>query len=182
LQIIRSKAEIAAFLLILICCHPAGCVNVAETSLSNIENVRQAPVEQEVLQPGTGLFWMRCPVGQQWDGQKCIGEVAEIRFADRKSACPDGYRLPTIFELVELLGKCDEYLNPRMGAMGYCQKCIESQQCARLFGDDRHWYWSSSDHGNGTYAWGAGFGNGSVIIPFDVDTGFARCLRSVHNP
>lgn len=57
-----------------------------------------------VTDRSTGLTWMRCAVGQTWDGSDCVGEPKrynwdEAMSTSHKIADYDGWRLPSIGEL-----------------------------------------------------------------------------------
>jgi hypothetical protein len=158
-----------------------GCVGqslptpVSSTSPTSSNTGASSARSDEVRQPGTGLYWLRCPVGQTWNGSSCSGEGKEMSWSEAESACPSGYRLPTRQEFVDLLGGCDS--DVLSGKFGYCKRC-ESGNCRSMFPSDTRWYWSSSPHGD-SYAWNAFFGNGSVNrggVGYDISN--VRCVRS----
>jgi hypothetical protein len=129
----------------------------------------------EVQQPGTSLYWLRCPVGQTWSGSICTGDRKEMNWNAAKSACPSGYRLPSRQEFVDLLGGCDSDVTS--GGSGNCKNCSESGNCSGMFPSDTGWYWSSSPH-VGDYAWGALFATGYVGRSPVGGGNRARCVRS----
>ncbi|GEM_PF-5220428 len=63
-----------------------------------------------VLDTFTNLQWMRCALGQTWDGKNCVSEAKKFKLNDAKKAasksnysgCSD-WRLPTIYELKTLV-------------------------------------------------------------------------------
>jgi hypothetical protein len=145
--------------------------------------VSGAPGSAEVQQPGTNLYWLRCPVGQTWTGSACSGVAKVMNWHAAKGACPSGYRLPTRQEFIDLLGGCDGKV--MRGKTGYCTKCSESGTCNSMFPSQLNTYWSSSLF-NGDQAWIASFYNGYVPF-FDVDgvgvfgvksDAVTRCVRS----
>ena len=70
-----------------------------------------------------GVEWLRCTVGQVWDGTSCTGEVVrlnheqiEIAITQANEQLGDGWRLPTLDELEGLLCEnCEvfSYSEPR---------------------------------------------------------------------
>ncbi|MGL0815304.1 DUF1566 domain-containing protein [Vibrio vulnificus] len=62
-----------------------------------------------VLDKHTGLIWMRCSIGQSWDGETCIGEIPmftwqdAINFEHHYFAGSTGWRLPTVNEINSLV-------------------------------------------------------------------------------
>ncbi|MCP4198181.1 MAG: DUF1566 domain-containing protein [Proteobacteria bacterium] len=161
----------------------------------------------EVQQPGTDLYWKRCPLGQDWDEEDSCGYTADA--PDRVTWCyamnlepgdsqdgpcynnPEpaenvdiceteygaGYRLPTRQEFVELLGNCSD--DVLNGAFGYCDTCETSTNCTNMFGPDTLFYWSSSSYDD-DLAWKATFGLGSLDVAQKDPwpEGFVRCVRT----
>jgi len=130
----------------------------------------------EVQQSGTNLYWLRCPVGETWNGSSCDGKAKIFRWDDAQKACPQGYRVPTRAEYATLLGGCDAFVTA--GEIGFCNNCSKSSPCSSMFGEDTHGYWTSS-----SYAGGA-----ASALRVSFDSGFAdnapktlavvvRCVR-----
>ena len=61
----------------------------------------------EIKQPYTDLYWLRCPLGQTWNGSACTGKTNQMDWTTAQSACPEGFRVPTRQEFMSLLGGCD---------------------------------------------------------------------------
>ena len=64
---------------------------------------------QTVTDKKTGLVWMRCSLGQNWNGQRCTGSAREYTWEDARSAARgyshaghSDWRLPSINELKTL--------------------------------------------------------------------------------
>ncbi|MBW1811647.1 MAG: hypothetical protein JRJ87_25895 [Deltaproteobacteria bacterium] len=105
-----------------------------KTAQRMIRNLKQKAEKEDVKQPGTNLYWMRCPLGQIWTGSSCQGKANTITWEKAPKACPDGYRLPTRQEFMLLLGGCDS--NLKKGKTGYCSSCEKSGTCRSMFGKD----------------------------------------------
>ena len=63
-----------------------------------------------VIDLKTGLEWMRCSVGQRWNGKNCIGEPVPLNHDDMEIVIKianeqlgDGWRLPSKDELLSLV-------------------------------------------------------------------------------
>ncbi len=155
----------------------------------------------EVQQPDTELYWLRCPLGQDWDVVTCgcvdNPGIQNMLWCDAMGLVPNdteclvdpitvahveiceseygaGYRLPTRQEFVELLGNCDG--DVLSGARGYCDTCAASTNCTNMFGPDTRYYWSSSYIDSN--AWYAGFNVGSVYYVEKASPNDVRCVRS----
>ena len=133
----------------------------------------EGPSSSEVQQPGTKLFWLRCPIGQTASDSECIGDAKEMNRIPT-IVCPSGYRFPTRQEFVDLLGGCDSEVTS--GNYGYCKKCSESGICSSMFPSDAGWYWSSSLYDEDS-AWTANFDDGSVYRDSVGSYRYFRCVR-----
>ncbi len=151
----------------------------AEKKAAEEEKARKERIAKikDVKQPGTNLYWLRCPIGQRWTGSSCKGKAREMNWHKAKNACPDGYWLPTRQEFVSLLGGCDA--DVKGGKGGSCNKCAKSRKCRSMFGkDERHYWSSSSDAADSPYVWNVRFNSGDVDCG-DKDNDFGvRCVRS----
>ncbi|MFO8071928.1 MAG: hypothetical protein R6V85_08635 [Polyangia bacterium] len=134
----------------------------------------------EVRQPGTGLWWLRCPVGQRWDGERCAGEPRVVPWERTDGACPPGYRIPRVEEYLLLLGDCDHQAGRTK--RGMCRACGRSAICLAMFGRDEGWYWSTDGvmmSGQRSGTWSVAFAHGLVYLVENHETRSAlvRCLR-----
>lgn len=130
----------------------------------------------KIKQPGKRLVWLRCPIGQEYDGSACQGEAAKMNWKNARQACPHGFRLPVRRELIGLLGKCDS--DVRHMKYGYCNKCEESKTCSAMFGHDQGRYWSTDTYAYfKKFAWYANFETGIAIYDFKTNLYNVRCLR-----
>ena len=125
-----------------------------------------------VLDPETGLQWMRCALGQTWDGKACRGEATEYQWDSmirqvevfNKSGGYAGYRdwrVPTIEELKTLIVKGDK-------------SAIDQQ----AFPCGAAWFWSSSPYTDDSYnAWDGYFHYGGVYYTNKANAGYVRLVR-----
>lgn len=111
---------------------------------------RGRDLTSEVKAPGTRVRWLRCPVGQTWNGTACTGLRTPMDWKAAKRACPKGYRLPTIFEFLDVLcGGASDYHRylVRTGSdidRHGCKRCTQQPNCAEMFGPDMSWYWTAT--------------------------------------
>jgi len=100
----------------------------------------------------TSLIWMRCSIGQSWDGSECIGSLdafnwqgAINRAASTNFANYDDWRLPNIQELASIIEVACS--NPSINESVFSNIGFTS-------------YWSSSSFaGFSSYAWYINFYN-----------------------
>lgn len=108
-----------------------------------------------VLQNTTGLIWMRCSLGQTWDGRTCTGQPATFTWREALRAARDerfagrsDWRLPNKNELESIVE--DRCASPAINSAIF-------PETASLY------YWSSSPYsGSGRAAWSVDFSFGSV--------------------
>ncbi len=133
----------------------------------------------DVSQPGTGLAWLRCPVGTLWNGSSCAGGGMAVRVTwdEAAKACPSGYRVPTRKELTDLLGACDRLVD--RGEPGRCAPCDESAVCASMFTitQRRGQYWSA-DAFDGSAAFWVSFKSGDVQRSAKNNQMSVLCVRT----
>jgi hypothetical protein len=135
----------------------------------------------EVNQPGTDLNWLRCAVGQTWDGKACTGAAPAKDWSAAMTACPAGYRLPTAAEFGTLLGCPDEKGTPA-GEAATCRACQREPACLGLFGQDAGKYWSRSPGGMFHQAADVSFATGQFSRPMSgagYGSAAVRCVRWV---
>lgn len=106
-----------------------------------------------VLDKQTGLIWMRCTVGQKWDGISCNGsrsfmlwQTALQTAKNNNFAGKNDWRLPNKKELHSLVGS----------------RCSYPVNNTVIFpGATSDEFWSSSPYArNSSYAWSIDFNNG----------------------
>lgn len=126
----------------------------------------------------TGLVWMRCSLGQSWNGKTCNGEAKEYTWDDAAElklnyAGSTAWRFPTIDELDSLV-YCSKGRSPSARPNGEYVKdtkgvCLgdnyqEPTINITAFPNTPHSeYWSSSPRANYSgLAWDVSFSNGGV--------------------
>lgn len=142
----------------------------------------------------TGLMWMRCSIGQQWNGTTCTGEVTQHTWAaanaftnQHRFAGHIDWRLPTVDELDTLVYCSSDQRRPSerpngkyvAATNGQCegnyQRPTINQQAFPA--TPRGWFWSSSPNASSTSgAWLVNFGNGHV---YNYGKGYGSRVRLV---
>ncbi|EIA3112227.1 DUF1566 domain-containing protein [Vibrio cholerae] len=144
----------------------------------------------------TNLTWMRCSLGQTWDGKTCTGEAksASWNYAMlmHSSDGPEAWRLPTIEELESIVycsegrklsarpegryvrdtnGKClgDNYQRPTIDLFVFPNTPLEG-------------YWSSSPYARGSAdVWSVGFHFGGIFTTEQFKSNNIRLVRTGPN-
>jgi hypothetical protein len=121
------------------------------------------------LDTQTGLQWMRCALGQTWNGQTCVGEAKKFNWEDAKKAADKNnyaghsdWRLPTIDELKTLIVKGQ---TPTIN-----QQVFPNTPSS--------WFWSGSPSAGLAYcAWCVDFGYGYASYYYRGYNGRVRLVR-----
>ena len=132
------------------------------------------PDEQESVQEGHDVTWLRCPLGQCWIDNNCVGVPGRFSWDKAMDACPQGWRLPTREDFLDLLGECEE--DASGDGTETCGSCGE--ECNALFGlynDDHGYYWSSTE--DGEEAWSVYFNYGNAGFESKDEKHWARCVK-----
>ncbi len=134
---------------------------------------------QEVLDPSGKIVWRRCPVGQRFSPQGCVGEARRFGGSNDvgREACPAGYRLPHINEYIALMADCDN--DVVKGESGFCMACEHSPLCSKMFPNDSNWYWADPPAILHTSA--ANLGKGHMVVQDygKNSANYVRCVRDV---
>ncbi|WP_054257214.1 DUF1566 domain-containing protein [Paenacidovorax caeni] len=133
---------------------------------------------QTVTDKETGLMWMRCSLGQSWDGSRCAGEARKYTWDEARKAAQNyryaGYgdwRLPDIEELSTLV-YCSSGLRWKFKAGSYDVngKCLGDYHRPTIFSSafpntPSSYVWSGSPNADfSNYAWVVYFGNGDADV------------------
>lgn len=110
--------------------HYSFCFAMAMLLLVNSVHA-QDRASNDVNQAGTDLWWMRCPVGQKWDGSTCKGDAKGMNWQEAMKVCPSGYRLPTRKEFVRIFSGCSG--DVKRNKKGECKSCESSEVCSSMF-------------------------------------------------
>jgi len=138
-----------------------------------------ALMAQGMWRDPTGAVWMRCSLGQTWNGNGCDGEAtkfiwdnAVLAVGALNYAGHNDWRLPTIDELKSISLPEKE---------GYAPPMIFRPSEKDHYG----WFWSTTSKAfRNSYAWGIYFGNGEAYYSGKGGsygqggaTGYARPVR-----
>jgi hypothetical protein len=173
---------------------PVSAPKVTQTAnSSNIwQVIRQYKVKDDLVKDTrTGLMWMRCSLGQYWQGSSCQGDSIGYRWQQAMSL-PEhfdfgGYsdwRMPRHEELKTLVscssGKTERLAVGRSLCDGnYTKPTIDSLVFP---GTPNGWFWSSSpdnpDNSDGRTAWAVNFNDGYDGWDFNYSANSVRLVRS----
>lgn len=122
----------------------------------------------------TGLTWMRCSIGQQWNGVSCSGGASRHSWDQAISiaqglehAGHNDWRLPTRDELNTIV-YCSSGQRSGFNSNGYGGHCLgnflkPTVLPAAFPNTPDTWYWSSSNYGTSNVnAWVMGSGDGAL--------------------
>ena len=113
----------------------------------------------------TGLYWMRCSVGQSWNGRTCIGEANRYTWEQAQQIGHSGWRLPTIDELRTLVycssGQPAQFKNNNRPCSGNYQQPTIVTEAFPGTPSLLSYFWSSSPSANSSsFAWYVSFDSG----------------------
>jgi hypothetical protein len=159
---------------------PRGATESTASSSSN-ERYRFVGKDQGTVEDSRpGLQWMRCSLGQTWNGATCTGEATKYKWDEARRIAPAGWRLPTKEELASLV-YCSS------GKPAYWKP--SSETCEGAYGrptiwsavfpnTPASWFWSSSPgarYPDG--AWYVQFRNGDVSYGYKDEPKYVRLVR-----
>lgn len=143
---------------------------------------------QTVTDKKTGLVWMRCSLGQNWNGQRCTGSARKYTWEDARSAARgyshaghSDWRLPSINEL-KTLTYCSSGLWESSGDSNrrICRGDFRVPTIVEsAFPDTPSSYvWSGSPYAGNSYgAWGVDFHHGGAYDGYRNNGSHVRLVR-----
>ncbi len=134
-----------------------------DEGLRCIDGACVASLPDEVRQPGTDLYWQRCPGGFEWNGWSCTHVSFKYKEGDyfssdwdfawrydavdsvwkkfnceiwhgESSLCPEGLRLGTFTEWEALLRNCVQNTTGEGDLLYQCDPCAKSEDCSSVLG------------------------------------------------
>ena len=144
----------------------AGCIllSFSATAQSRFSYSTQGA---EVIDSQTGLIWRRCSEGQSWDGSTCTGSASGFTHEGAlvHARSQEGWRLPNVKELSSIVDKT---------------RVVPAIDVTAFPATSPSHYWSSSPNvGDASYAWNISFRYGFVdTLSFNRNSGlFLRLVR-----
>ena len=95
--------------------------SILTTTLASANNAQFITKDHIVIDLQSGVEWLRCSVGQRWDGAQCVGEIVKLNQEMSVQAIElaneqlgGNWRLPTREELENIV--CQECSRPKIDA------------------------------------------------------------------
>lgn len=140
-------------IILLLLTSPVSLAQLCQSENSDADDITSSFVDGGsgvVLQPSSSLEWMRCSLGQEWSGGRCLAEVDMYTWSNARQAAEEyvfngheDWRLPTIEELQSIIKS----------------SCVAPSIDLSVFPDTpTKSYWSGSLYGKN--AWRVYFGDG----------------------
>lgn len=186
----RPLILLLALLLLLSACSSRDTLTVRQSDL--IDGRYVILNDQTVYDTRTGLQWMRCSLGQQWDGSTCSGNADRTRWDEastqiralnqRGVAGHKDWRLPTIDELGTLVYCADE----QRWEVERGESCRQGTQSPTLstsaFPNSHGWrFWSSTPRMVDQFIWTVHFGYGLSAANYRDNDARVRPVREARN-
>ncbi|WP_151702991.1 DUF1566 domain-containing protein [Nitrincola alkalilacustris] len=136
----------------------------------------------------TGLQWMRCALGQEWDGRTCAGSATRTRWDEARAQINqlnrqgrsgrNDWRLPDIDELSSLI-YCEAEQRWDIPRGESCQQGTEGPTIStRAFPNSHGWrFWSSTPRMVDQFIWTVHFGYGLASANYKDNDARVRPVR-----
>lgn len=143
--------------------------------------------EDLVKDPTTGLIWMRCSLGQSWDGSGCQGMPAEYNWEQAMSVSKQadyaGYtdwRMPTGEELKSLVYCSNGQTTTHENGTTACDGDYISPVIVEAAFPDTpiSWFWTSSPSVDEDYMWAVSFYYGGINYEKKSHNSAVRLVRT----
>lgn len=168
-----KKVSSIAGMVMLLAVAPGCAADCRQEWQSSTPAARFEAGGETVADTQTTLVWMRCAVGQQWNGGSCAGEPQSMDWKEAKQMVErlnrEGYaghndwRLPVLPELASIVER--RCFNPRMNE-------------AVFPGAPSAVFWSAMEKPDATaYAYALDFGGGVARPTLKDDKGAVRLVR-----
>lgn len=168
----NMRAMVISLFLVFLCLHPAGAAQTCRGSIlaSSPGSAFTLNSDGTARHNTTGLMWMRCALGQEWNGKVCRGTAASFTWAEAleagvllKFADYDDWRLPNKNELESIVEV----------------RCVTPAINADVFPvTPSAFFWSSSPYtGVADGAWSVDFGYGAVNASVKSADIYVRLVR-----
>lgn len=144
-----------------------------------------------VTQVGSALQWMRCSVGQDWDGNTCVGEARRMGWEGARKTAAEArlgghadWRLPSRTELYGLV-HCSSGMRRQSGREGEGGGCAGRYRSPTILdalfpATPPGNFWSGTAHETLSYAaWGVSFNAGIVGAGARNDYVYVRLVRDL---
>jgi|GEM_PF-602409 len=151
-------------------------------------------VDGTAVDSTTGLMWMRCAIGQMWQGRGCGGEPRQLSWGQANDlvqgfafAGHADWRLPTRDELLSLV-YCSSGLRRAPDADGVPGSCeggfrAPTVLVAAFPNTPAHKFWSGTQDERYRFAaWGVSFTNGATGVGTQTDYVHVRLVRRAFEP
>lgn len=93
----------------------------------------------------TGVLWLRCAIGQEWNDKscKCEGEPTKLNLTDAMQACPEGFVFPSNQDMVSVICNYQGSAQTQTCPEDLYENCGQCSICNAMFGNDDGIYPSS---------------------------------------
>ncbi len=166
--------QIVATLAAIMICSTSWAETCRTESLSQSTPTKQFTLSNDVvMDKETTLSWMRCAVGQHWDGQACHGKAKTVAWSEAMAMVEkintkgtgghNDWRMPMVPELASIVER--QCFNPRMNT-------------AVFPGAPSAIFWTSMEKmGTTDYAYSLDFGGGQAVATAKDHVGAIRLVR-----